>query len=156
MNPSDRQSIEHFVRTTLGCKCPDEVFRSISIERGFASDAAMPRTRLVIGGRLLIDVVEAQTAKSTAAVVLKLTTQGRSERDAKHFNRYRLVVASDHPTQVLTDTKASFASVAGDDNRAHLHIVATDQLPDAMRLKVANAPGAAQAPGLSDSCSAAR
>ena len=154
MNPADRQSIEHFVRTTLGCKCPDEVFRSISIERLPGPEAIVPRTRLVIGDRLLIDVVESQTPKATTAAVLKLTTQGRSDRDAKRFNRYRLVIASDHPTQLLTDAKESFASAAGDDLRAHLHVVATDQLPDAMRYDVV--PVASRAPGIADSYGRAR
>ena len=82
MNPSDCLSIEHFVRTTLGCKCTDEVF------------------------------------------------------DAKLYNRYRLVIASDHPTQLLAEAKTRFETAAGDDPRAHLHILATDQLPGAIRLHV--------------------
>ena len=134
MNPVDRQSIEHFVRTTLGCKCPDEVFESIVFERVPAPDAALPCTRLVIGNRLLIYIHETQPAKATTAAVSKLATQGRTERDAKQYNRYRLVLVSAHPTQVLDDAKASFTSVVGDDQRAHLHVVATDQLPHALRV----------------------
>jgi len=134
MNPADRQSIEHFVRTTLGCKCPDEVFQSIAIERAPTPDTALPHTRLVIGERLLIHVFEAPSVKATAAAVSKLATQGRTERDAKHFNRYRLVLASAHPTEVLDDAKTSFASVVGDDQRAHLHVLAIDQLPHALRV----------------------
>jgi len=133
MDPADRQAIEHFVRTTLGCKCPVEVFQSIEIERAHTPGAALPHTRLVIGDRLLIYVVEAQPAKATAAAVSALATQGRAERDAKRYSRYRLVIASDHPTQFLTDAGTSFANAAGADNRAHLHVLATDQLPDAIR-----------------------
>jgi hypothetical protein len=134
MNPADRHSIEHFVRTTLGCKCPDEVFQSIAIERAPTPDTALPHTRLVIGERLLIHVFEAPSVNATAAAVSKLATQGRTERDAKQYNRYRLVLVSAHPTQVLDDAKASFTSVVGDDQRAHLHVVATDQLPHALRV----------------------
>jgi len=141
MNPADRQSIEHFVRTTLGCKCPDEVFQSIAIERAPTPDTALPHTRLVIGERLLIHVFEAPSVKATVAAVSKLATQGRTERDAKQYNRYRLVLASAHPTQVLDDAKSSFASVVGDDQRAHLHVLATDRLPHALRLDLdANRP----------------
>jgi hypothetical protein len=136
MNPADRQSIEHFVRTTLGCQCPDEVFESIAIERAPTPDTALPHTRLAIGERLLIHVFEAPSVKATAAAVSKLATQGRTERDAKQYNRYRLVIASAHPTQVLDDARTSFASVAGTDERAHLHVLATDQLPDALRVNV--------------------
>jgi|GEM_PF-245705 len=139
MNPADRQSIERFVRTTLGCQCPDEVFQSIVIDRAPTPDAALPHTRLVIGNRLLIHVLEAPSVEATAAAVSTLATQGRTERDDKQYNRYRLVIASAHPTQVLDDAQASFASVAGDDERAHLHVLATDQLPHALRLDIATA-----------------
>jgi len=134
MTPADRPSIEHFVRSTLGCRCPDEVFQSIAIERASTSRDALPHTRLVIGGRLLIHVFEAPSARATAAAVSVLAKKGLAERDAQHFNRYRLVVASDHPTQILTDAKTSFASAVDDDDRAHLHVLATDQLPDALRV----------------------
>jgi hypothetical protein len=147
MNPADRQSIEHFVRGTLGCHCPDDVFQSIAIERVPTPRHALPHTRLVIGERLLIHVFEAQPAKATAAAISKPTTQGRTERDAKHYNRYRLVLASDHPIQLLDDARTSFESVAGTDNRTHLHILATDQLPEAIRLKSsAKVSGTGQAP----------
>ncbi|MGB7906241.1 MAG: hypothetical protein WCF43_16235, partial [Steroidobacteraceae bacterium] len=128
MNPADRQSIEHFVRTTLGCKCPDEVFESIVFERVPAPDAALPCTRLVIGNRLLIYIHETQPAKATTAAVSKLATQGLSERNAKQYHRFRLVIVSAHPTQVLDDASTSFASVVGEDQRAHLHVLTTDQL----------------------------
>ncbi|MGB7738753.1 MAG: hypothetical protein WBM03_06540 [Steroidobacteraceae bacterium] len=71
----------------------------------------------------------------------KLATQGRTERDAKHYNRYRLVIVAAHPTQLLDDARTSFASVVGDDQRAHLHVLATDQLPHALRVDLdANRP----------------
>jgi len=133
MNPVDRQSIEHFVRGTLGCHCADEVFQSIAIERASTPDAALPYTRLVVGERLLIYIHETQPAEATTATVSKLAQQGLSERDAKQYNRYRLVIVSAHPTQVLDVADTSFASVTGTDNRAHLHVLATNQLPDALR-----------------------
>jgi len=133
MTPADRQSIEHFVRGTLGCKCPDEVFESIRILRAPTPTAAAPHTRLVIGERLLIDVVEAPGVKAAGTTVSRFTQQGLAERDAKQYNRYRLVIAADYPTELLSAAKTSFASVAGDDNHAHLHVLATDQLPDVLR-----------------------
>jgi len=146
MNPADRQSTERFVRTTLGCKCPDEVFQSIAVERTPTPQATTQYIRLVIGNRLLIYIHETQSAKATTAAVSNLAKQGLSERDAKHYNRFRLVIVSAHPTQLLDDARASFASVAGDDQRAHLHVLATDQLPDALRVDInANRPDLATA-----------
>lgn len=141
MNPIDRQSIEHFVRTTLGCKCPDEVFESIAIEHASTHDAALPYTRLVVGDRLLIYIHETQPAEASPATVSKLAQQGLSERDANRYNRYRLVIVSAHPTQLLDDARTSFASVVGNDQRAHLHVLATDQLPHELRVETsANRP----------------
>lgn len=141
MNPADRQSIEHFVRTTLGCHCPDEVFQSIVIERAPTARDALPCTRLVIGNRLLIYILETPSAEATAAAVSKLTTQGRTERNAKQYNRFRLIIVSAHPTQVLDDASTSFAGVVGNDQRAHLHVLATDQLPYTLRVST-TAPAA--------------
>jgi hypothetical protein len=116
-------ALEHFIRSTLGCKCPDEVFRSVAFDR------ADGHIRLLIGNRLLIYVLETAPGRAAATAVSRLAEQGLAERNAGNLNRFRLVVASTQPTQVLADAKARFADAAGDDDRAHLHVLATDQLP---------------------------
>ena len=116
-------ALEHFIRSTLGCKCPDEVFQSVAIDR------ADSHIRLVIGNRLLIYVLEIAPGRTAAKAVSHLTEQGLADRNAEHLNRFRLVVASTQPTLILADTKASFAGAAGDDDHAHLHVLAIDQLP---------------------------
>ena len=116
-------ALEHFIRSTLGCKCPDEVFQSIAIDR---TDG---HTRLVIGSRLLIYVLETAPGRPAGKAVSRLTEQGLADRNAERLNRFRLVVASAQPTLILADAKASFADAAGADDRAHLHVLATDQLP---------------------------
>jgi len=149
-----RNACKAFLNTLFDCKCTLEVFDSIAIERAPTPDAALSYTRLVIGNRLLMHVFEAQSSNATAAAVPKLARQGRAERDAQHFNRYRLVVASAHPTQLLKEARTGFASVAGPDNRAHLHILAIDQLPDALCFGVNEDVGATVSiVELSDSCS---
>ena len=133
MKPVDLQSIERFVRSTLGCKCPDKVFASIVIEHARLPDTGLAFTRLVIGNRLLIHILEASTIKVTAATVSNLAKQGLAERDAKQYHRFRLVILSAHPSQQMDDARTSFASAIGLDDRAHLHVLDTDQLPDALR-----------------------
>jgi hypothetical protein len=141
LEPSQTDEITRFVRGTLGCQCPDDVFESIVIGRERTPDNSALFTRLLVGNRLLVYIHETQPAKATAAAVSKLATQGRTERDAKQYHRYRLVIVSAHPTEVLDDASTSFTSAAGDDNRAHLHVLATDQLPDALRVDIdANRP----------------
>jgi hypothetical protein len=122
-------SLEHFIRVTLGCKCPDEVFRSIAIEQVGKPGDALAHTRLVIGNRLLIYVIEAAQGRAAGKDVSPLTKQGLADRDAQRLNRFRLVVASTRPMLILAEANASFADVVGKDDRAHLHLLATDQLP---------------------------
>jgi hypothetical protein len=134
LEPSQTDTITRFVRGTLGCQCPDDVFQSIVIGPQHAPDNGAPFTRLLVGNRLLIYILETRTAKATAAAVSMLVTLGRTERDDKQYNRFRLVIVVDDPTEFLPAARSSFASVAGTDDRAHLHILTTDQLPHALRV----------------------
>jgi len=120
-------ALEHFVRATLGCKCPDEVFQSVAIDR------ADSHTRLVVGKRLLIYVLEIPPGKAAGRALARLTEQGIGERNSAQLNRFRLVVASTNPALARTDAQSTFAEVAGTDDRAHLHVISTNQLPGELR-----------------------
>jgi hypothetical protein len=111
--------LQRFVRGTLGCKCPDDVFQSVAI------DCREDHTRLMIGNRLLIYVVETTAGKA----VSRLVEQGLADRNSQRLNRFRMVIACPEPTPDLASAKAAFAAVAGDDDRAHLHVISADQLP---------------------------
>ncbi len=119
--------LEHFIRSTLGCKCPDEVFQSITTGR------ADSHTRLVVGNRLLIYVIETAPGCAAAKAVSRLAEQGLADRNAQQLNRFRLVVATTQPTLILADALANFAEATGTDGHAHLHVLATDQLPPELR-----------------------
>jgi hypothetical protein len=141
LDPLHTDEITRFVRGTLGCRCPDDVFQSIVIGRKYASNNGAPFTRLLVGVRLLIYIHETQPAGATTATVSRLAQRGLTERDAKQYNRFRLVIVADDPTEFLTAARSSFASVADTDDRAHLHILATHQLPHALRVDLdANRP----------------
>jgi len=134
MQPTDTQSIERFVRGTLGCKCPEAVFKAITISREQDPATETPYTRLLVGDRLLIYVLDARHTKKPSAAVSTLAARGRAERDTGQLNRFRLVLATAHPTQILADAQTTFADAPGHDDRTHLHVIATDQLPDTLRL----------------------
>jgi len=125
-------ALEHFVRGTLGCKCPDDVFQSIAIDR------ADSHTRLVVGNRLLIYVLEISSGKTPGKALARLAEQGLTDRSAARLNRFRMVIASPQPALALADAKASFAEAVGDDDRAHLHVIAADQLPAELRRSMVN------------------
>lgn len=133
MTPEQRESVEHFVRVTLGCKCPDEVFQQMAVEPDQRAEGKIPFTRLTIGDRLLIYVFEAAADRGSGRAAAQLTELGRKERDARNLNRFRLVVATEHPTQLLERVQSRFTRAADGDERCHLHVLATDQLPAAVR-----------------------
>jgi len=119
--------LQRFVRGTLGCNCPDDVFQSVAIA------CHENHTRLMIGNRLLIYVTQVATEAPAGNAVSRLVNQGLEDRNSQGLNRFRLVVASAQPTPDLEDAKAAFAAIAGKDDRAHLHLIGTDQLPAEIR-----------------------
>jgi len=129
IDPAASQAVLRFVRGTLGCSCPDEVFNSIAIERVRGTDASAPYVRLLVGRRLLIYVLDAQQPEQVRATVPALLRQGLEERDANGLNRLRLVVAAGLPTPEVTATVANLASEIGLDDRSHLHVIAAGLVP---------------------------
>jgi hypothetical protein len=115
--------LQRFVRGTLGCKCPDEVFQSIAIDR------ADGHTRIVIGNQLLIYLMEVAEEAEPARAVSRLASKGLADRNLQRLNRLRLVVAYTQPPLDHADAEAAFTEAVGDDDRAHLHFIVTDQLP---------------------------
>ena len=115
--------LQRFVRGTLGCKCPDDVFQSVAIE------CREDHTRLMIGNRLLIYVMETTAEPPAGNTVSRLVEQGLADRNSQRLNRFRLVVACPQPSADFASATAAFAAVAGDDDRAHLHVISADQLP---------------------------
>lgn len=129
LSRADHASIERFVRGTLGCTCPDEVFEAIAIQRARLPECATQYTRLVVGDRLLIYVVHDTTARA----VQGLTSHGLSERNDRGYNRFRLVVGCRGAGQLRADIETGFTGIAGADDRAHLHVMAADAVPEALR-----------------------
>jgi len=127
----DRRQVERFVRGGLGCRCPEEAFRSIVADRE-AINGGTPLTRLVIGERLLVYVVEPQSGVDLETETVELVTAGRAERDACGLNRFRLVLALAQPMHARPDLEAWFSRAVGADDRAHLHLLSAQELPAAL------------------------
>ena len=104
MNP-----IEHFVRGTLGCQCPDEVFQSISIDRSGTADDAASCTRLLVGHRLLIYVLDAASFGVAESALADLVARGRRERDERGYNRFAwsLPATSRRPQALPSSTRST-------------------------------------------------
>lgn len=121
--------IEHFVRATLGCQCPDEVFRSVSIDPLRTADGAIGYTRLLVGNRLLIYILDAATIGVADGALTDLVARGRRERNERGYNRFRLVIACDEPVSENSSVQRAFNEAAGNDERAHLHCLPRARLP---------------------------
>lgn len=124
MNP-----IEHFVRATLGCQCPDEVFRSVSVDQPRAADGAIGYTRLLVGNRLLIYILDAAAVRVADGALADLVARGCRERNERGYNRFRLVIACDEPASEDTSVRHAFDDASGHDERAHLHCLPRALLP---------------------------
>ncbi len=77
----------------LGCACPDEVLRNIAVEPPPRSLAGLPVGRLLnVGGRLLVVISRPDFRLSNPAELVHLGKAALALRDARGFNRVRIVL----------------------------------------------------------------
>jgi len=127
----DLARMHDFIRSTLGCGCPDEVLEWIECSQSEVDeDNDLRLTRIDVGGRLLVYVIEAERDPSAAAAAVPtVVASGLVERETGGFNRLRVVVATQDPDAIRPHVETSFAASAPLDDRIHIHVVATDNLP---------------------------
>ncbi|MBK1701284.1 hypothetical protein [Thiococcus pfennigii] len=120
--------LEGFVRKTLGCTCPAEVFWHVDESPREQSHNAGVVRRIAIGGRLLVYLVRAprdDRPSSAAALMRGWVAAGLAERDAAGMNRLRIVVVLDgtHPALQAALGRAFEAARPIGDARLHLHLI---------------------------------
>lgn len=120
-----------FIRTTLGCTCPDEVLELIRCSHSdLAKKHEVRLTRIDVGGRLLVYVIEAGNDPQSAAEALgAVIAAGRVERDRGGFNRLRVVIADDDRGVIRAKVERGFEDSAPRDDRVHLHVISAGDLP---------------------------
>jgi hypothetical protein len=130
METNARNAIEHFIRHELGCQCPAEVFRRIGVADCPAEFGNWPQGRLIsVGERLLILVVRSDDADALHRKLGGLLQEGRRLRDARGFNRFRLVIATSRVGVMAPALREGFECFEGIDERLHLHVIAPEQVP---------------------------
>jgi hypothetical protein len=134
MTHADRDSIEHFVRSTLGCGCPDEVFQHVVISRLPAVAGRPAIVQLLVGSRLLIHVVALPDGLAANGRIEQLASNGCTTRDRHGYNRFRLVIVSPAPPASTGEIQQRFARAIVGDPKAHLHFVGSEQLPAGLEL----------------------
>ncbi|MHC4538363.1 MAG: hypothetical protein ACYS74_01105 [Planctomycetota bacterium] len=126
----DQNNIKQFVRKTLRCTCPDDVFQHIQCRTNVATDLGIVLGHEInVGNRLLIYVVNVvdDQLDRVQGLVSHLVRRGTRRRDEQGFNRFRLVLVAADPQMVEERASDVFNSLAVDD-RVHLHVIGQDEL----------------------------
>ncbi len=122
-----KENIKTFVQQTLGCACPEEVFKYIDCQSNIKLNNIV-LSKINIGNRLLIYVVEVNSAYSVRDILPFLIEKGRKERDSLQFNRFRLVIATDNLDEIKQVADRVFQALDKDE-KIHLHVVLKEDLP---------------------------
>ena len=118
------EKIKTFVKHTLGCACPEEVFKHIDCKQNIKlNDDISLNSKINIGNRLLIYVVEADNQNFITINLPLLVHAGKKERDSSGFNRLRLVIATDKMDGIKEITNSVFQAIGNRDEKIHLHII---------------------------------
>ncbi len=122
------KEIKVFIRETLGCGCPEEVFQYVDYQSNIMSGDVLLRARINVGNRLLIYVVDVEKRESIRNILSRLIDIGKKERDDLGFNRFRLVLASDNMNEIRRTSEELFRDSVKDE-KVHLHIVQKAVIP---------------------------
>lgn len=122
--------IKHFVQVTLGCTCPEEVFRTVDVRMNVQLNSFIALDCvLIVGNRLLIYIADAGTEGCVEEHLPILVSRGKEERDEKGLNRFRLVLVADEPDEVRRFTERPFEELRGSDEKVHLHVINRKAMP---------------------------
>ncbi len=126
----DKQAVKEFVQVVLGCACPKEVFSNIEIEDTPASFADLSEGLLIlIGNKLLVYLIQTNDGMSLVNKMQNIFNRGRELRDKKGCNRFRLVISDQRKNTSQSQLYQKFESIEKPDNRLHLHVIESKQLP---------------------------
>jgi hypothetical protein len=122
---ADKEKIKMFVQNVLGCGCAEEVFKIIELQH--ETKSGVPYDRINIGNRLLVYVFRADEPEPVTRELPGLLRAGLEERNAKGFNRFRLVLATDS-ARAGTAAMRAYKALGPTDDRTFLHVVKTGQI----------------------------
>ena len=118
--------LKHFVKKTLGCACPDEVFKDIEYLSGPHSDVS----GIILGNRLLLFLWKTDDPVDITHHTVKLLQAGKHERDRRGLNRFRLVIATNHVKKIRPKADQLFNTIHSQmDEKIHLHVVHQQDCP---------------------------
>ena len=120
--------IKAFVRQTLGCTCPEEVFDFVDCQRDIELPPQILLTNKInIGNRLLIYIVETDDIIFTRIKLPVIFQLGKKERDSKAFNRVRVVIVIDKVDEIKLIAENIFKNLPDKDDKMHLHLISRNE-----------------------------
>ncbi|WP_419661800.1 hypothetical protein [Desulfosarcina variabilis] len=119
------QQLKRFIRDTLGCGCPEEVFNKIEYEK--RQDKPW-EIRINIGDRLLVYVISADSENDIASKIAIAMESGVTERNEKKFNRFRLVLVTANNQEISNSAEKNFCESKLYDEKTHFHLVTEDDI----------------------------
>ena len=124
----NQPELKAFIRDTLGCGCPEEVFEKLVCRR--ESLAGMEGTSVDVGGRLLVFMTCFDGKADAGKTLGSLLEAGRARRDAGGFNRVRLVLLTAGAENLADNLQQLFNKMVEGDEKAHLHVLQPAQVPE--------------------------
>jgi len=116
-----------FVRQTLGCACPDEVFEKIEYGHADHGEETCIRT-ITVGGRLLIYIWKVNDLAMAEAKLPTVLLGGKEHRDGLGLNRIRIVLATDDVERIGPMAQRLFKAWNRKDEKVHLHVLRTEDV----------------------------
>ena len=118
--------IKTFVQDTLGCGCPEEVFRSIDCKKNVRlNEKVLLSQTITIGNRLLIYVIDSRESNVIQHLGV-IISAGKKERDEQGLNRLRLVVVTDDAAEKESLIR-KFKELKDKDEKIHLHVIKKEE-----------------------------
>lgn len=127
------KSLVDFIKTDLGCKCPEEIFLNIEVSvKSINHENISIVNRVLVGERLLIYFVPASLRDLEEPFLKEMFSTGKADRDENNYNRFRLVVVTPESELTICEQKLKDefkTKVFDGDEKLHLHVIGSNQVP---------------------------
>jgi hypothetical protein len=116
-------AVKDFLVNVLGCRCPEEVFLEIELNKAPDPVGTIPLAfEIHVGGRIIMLGVSAEYVLSVPNALAVLVAAGTKIRDNRKYNRFRLVVLADD-SECEAILRPRFTKIPGLDDRIHMHVL---------------------------------
>jgi hypothetical protein len=122
----NNENLKGFVRNTLGCGCPEEVFEKIDLSMHLAVGHEKEVTRIVVGDTLLIYIIGPEPYGDFIDRVESIGLAAKNDRDTNNYNRFRLVISGFEDDVRQREASERFSELFKMDAKMHIHFVSQE------------------------------